>query len=74
MFILKTKDGKERCILKEIEYVGKYMNERAVTSTLFSDVPIPFEIGDYIDYRDEVFSLANIPTVKKQLEQDTRTL
>ena len=53
----KTKDEKERCILKEIEYVGKYMNERAVTSTLFSDVPIPFEVGDYIDYRDEVFSL-----------------
>lgn len=65
MFILKTKEGKDRCVLQTIEYVGKYMNERAVMATLFSDVPIPFEVGDYLIYREETFTLANIPSVKK---------
>lgn len=65
MFVLKTKEGKDRCVLQTIEYVGKYMNERAVMATLFSDVPIPFEVGDYLIYREETFTLANIPSVKK---------
>lgn len=65
MFILKTKEGKDRCVLQTIEYIGKYMNERAVTATLFSDTPIPFEVGDYLIYREEKFTLTNVPTVKK---------
>lgn len=34
MFIVYTRDGKERCVLKEIECIGKYMNERVVTDSL----------------------------------------
>lgn len=75
MFIVYTRDGKERCVLKEIECIGKYMNERVVTATLFSNIPIPFDVGDYLNYRGEKFSLSITPTAKKTgREQYTYTL
>ena len=65
MYIVYTRKGEELCVLKEVEYVGKYMSERVVNSTLFSDIPIQFEVGDYIEYRGEKYVLNITPTAKK---------
>lgn len=67
-----SKDGKERkasngakVIIRSLEYSGEWMGECSVISTITSESPISFGIGDYIVYRGETFSLRDIPTVKK---------
>lgn len=56
MIEVKSKDGKLiRCKLDEFDYNGQFMGERTVSATVKSWRVISFEVGDYIEYRDEVF-------------------
>lgn len=50
----------------EIEYNGEYMGSCKITVTFESPVPIKFDIGDYIDYRNERFYLNVVPACRKQ--------
>ena len=65
MLIVYNSKGEQVAVLREIEYVGRYMNNRVVNSTLFSNVPISFSVGDYIEYRGERFTITTLPSVKK---------
>lgn len=54
-----------------LEYSGKWMGERALTVTVKSAYPIDFQIGDYIDYRGERFTINYDPTVIKKARRGT---
>lgn len=64
-YIVSSKSGIERAILTTVEYVGQFMNIGVVNATLLSGYPIHFEVGDYMMYRGERFTLTVLPTVKK---------
>lgn len=59
------------CTANSLERVGKWMGERYVTVDVNSPRPIAFEIGDYIEYSGERFTLRNIPSVTKQARPGT---
>lgn len=62
-----SSDGKTiRATTKSLEYSGEYMGSCALTISFESKTPINFQIGDYIDYREERFYLNVVPTAKKQ--------
>lgn len=62
-----SSDGKiVRATTKSLEYSGEYMGSCALTISFESKTPINFQIGDYIDYREERFYLNVVPTAKKQ--------
>lgn len=54
-----------------IEYKGEWMGERSVTVSVKSAVPISFNVGDYLLYRNERFELNVSPTVQKQATAGT---
>lgn len=60
-----SKDGELRCEAPKIEYNGKFMGESSITVSIRSERHIGFEIGDYIEYRGEAYTLFNVPTEKK---------
>ena len=53
------------------EYVGKWMGECYLTVSIKSPYPIDFQIGDYIEYRGEKFTINYDPTVIKKARRGT---
>jgi hypothetical protein len=61
-----SKDGSTvRCETEKLEYNGQFMGDSSITASVKSNVHIAFEVGDYITYRGNNFTLGNIPTEKK---------
>lgn len=54
-----------------LEYSGKWMGERFLTVSIKSAYPIDFQIGDYILYRGEKFTINYDPTVIKKSSRGT---
>ena len=57
--------GEHKCTVDSLVYNGKWMGESSVSVTFKSPVPISFELGDYIDYRDVRYVLNYEPAVIK---------
>lgn len=53
------------------EYSGKWMGECFLSVSIKSPYPIDFQIGDYIDYREERFTINYDPTVIKKARRGT---
>ena len=67
MWKVYDKTGKTvRCDVRKVQYSGTFMGECFVNTTLYSDTPIDFEIGDYLLYRNEYFSINYDPSVLKK--------
>lgn len=66
--IIYDKNNIKRCEIKSLEYNGEFMGERFVSATIKSPSPIDFELGDYIDYRGERFTLNYDPSIIKKAE------
>lgn len=54
-----------------LEYHGSWMAECYITINVKSAYPIDFQIGDFIDYRGERFTLGNVPAVNKKARRGT---
>lgn len=54
-----------------LEYSGKWMGECFLTVSIKSPYPIDFQIGDYITYRGEKFTINYDPTVIKKARRGT---
>ena len=63
--------SKVRCHVNKLEYNGEFMGASTVTCTVKSDHPIPFEIGDYLDYRGERYTINYDPSVIKRARANT---
>lgn len=57
---------KIRCEVRKVQYSGTFMGECFVNTTLYSEIPIEFEIGDYFIYRNEQFTINYDPSVLKK--------
>ena len=64
-------NGAAKAVVKELELHDEWMAECFVTVTVKSHEPIDFEVGDYIDYRDERYSINYDPTILKKARRDT---
>lgn len=65
-------DGKGKIVYQDtFEYVGKWMGECYLTISIKSPYPIDFQIGDYIEYREEKFTINYDPTVIKKARRGT---
>ena len=65
-------DGDGRVVEQDtLEYVGKWMGECYLTISIKSPYPIDFQIGDYIEYRGEKFTINYDPTVIKKARRGT---
>lgn len=65
-------DGKGKVVYQDtFEYVGKWMGECYLTISIKSPYPIDFQIGDYIEYREEKFTINYDPTVIKKARRGT---
>ena len=53
---LKDTGGKEISV-STLEYSGEWMGACNVSVTIENERPIPFSIGDYLDYRGERFEI-----------------
>lgn len=53
-------------VTTSIEYNGKWMEECYVSVVVESPEPIDFQIGDWIEYRGDIFTINYDPTVLKQ--------
>lgn len=54
-----------------LEYSGSWMGECFLTVTVKSPYPVDFQIGDYIEYRGERFTINYDPTVIKKARRGT---
>lgn len=67
-----SKDGRvERCETASLEYHGEWLGACSVTLSVSSAAPIDFEIGDYVEYRGERFTINYDPTELKQASKDS---
>lgn len=65
-------DGKTiRGTATKLEYNGKWMGECFVTVSVTSPSPVDFQIGDYLDYRDERFEINYNPELLKSAAKRT---
>lgn len=65
-------DEKGKVVYQDtFEYVGKWMGECYLTISIKSPYPIDFQIGDYIEYRGEKFTINYDPTVIKKARRGT---
>lgn len=72
MIQVKSKDGLTiRCTIDTFEYNGSFMGDRNITCTYNSPDIIPFDIGDYIEYRSEKFILDYNPSDTKTARMRT---
>lgn len=55
-----------RCTVEKWQWYGKYMGEQYVSFTIQSEKPIPFAVGDFCEYRGQVYTLNYVPSVKQQ--------
>lgn len=69
MWEIKGKDNQTKAIISLLEYNGEWMGESNVTVSVESPVPVDFEIGDYIIYRDERFEINYDPGKIKSAPQ-----
>lgn len=63
--------GVEKAQVKELELHDEWMAECYLTVTVKSANPVSFQIGDYIDYRGERYSINYDPTVLKKARMGT---
>lgn len=64
--IIYSKDGLiQRYDAKKFSYNGTFLGEAYLTTTITSEIPIAFQIGDYCEYRGERFELNYIPAKVK---------
>lgn len=67
MISIKNKNGTQiRCNVYKFTYNGTFMGESYITTDISYPTHIPFEIGDYAEYRGERFELNYVPAKKKQ--------
>ena len=66
-----TDVNEEQIIVHGLEYSDSWMGECFLTINFKHEVPINFQIGDYIVYRDERFELNYDPGKDKQSRPDT---
>lgn len=72
MITLYSKDGQAvRSEIKKFSYQGTFMGECFVSATITSPVPIDFEIGDYLLFRNERFELNYVPAKGKKARSNT---
>lgn len=65
-------DGNGKVVEQDtLEYSGKWMGDCFVTVSFKSAYPIDFQIGDYIVYRGERFTINYDPTVVKKSSRGT---
>ena len=65
-------DGNGKVVEQDtLEYSGKWMGDCFVTVSFKSAYPIDFQIGDYIIYRGERFTINYDPTVVKKSSRGT---
>ena len=65
-------DGNGRVVEQDtLEYSGKWMGNCFITVSFKSAYPIDFQIGDYIIYRGERFTINYDPTVVKKSSRGT---
>ena len=65
-------DGNGRIVEQDtLEYSGKWMGDCFITVSFKSAYPIDFQIGDYIIYRGERFTINYDPTVVKKSSRGT---
>lgn len=71
-YIVYSKDGlTQRCEVASLEYHGEWMGACNVTLSISSHLPIDFQIGDYVDYRGERFTINYDPTELKQASKNS---
>ena len=59
-----NKSGVAKYIATDLEYHDIWMGEEYVTIKITSPTPIELEIGDYLIYRDDVYSIYTLPSAK----------
>lgn len=64
-------NGSVKAVVKELELHDEWMAECFLTITVQSATPIDFEVGDYIDYRGERYSINYDPSVLKKARRST---
>ena len=66
-----SKNGVAKAVVKELELHDEWMAECFLTLTINSATPIQFAVGDYIDYRDERYTIEYDPNVIKRATSGT---
>jgi len=70
--IIYSKDGlTQRCEVKKFTYNGTFLEQSYITTTITSEAPIQFSVGDYCEYRGERFELNYIPSKEKVSSTNT---
>lgn len=65
-------DAPERYTTHKLKYTGTAMGDSYVeVQDISVNEPIPWHIGDYIDYRGERFVMSVLPTVKRQARNNS---
>lgn len=65
-FVVYDKHGSPRVTANNLEYSDTYKGSCQVTISFKSPIPIGFEVGDYVIFREERFTLGYVPPRKKQ--------
>lgn len=60
-----SKTGVEKAAVKTLEYDGTFMGDRYVSVSVESPIVINWQIGDYLDYRGERWTLWLLPSASK---------
>lgn len=66
-----NKSGVVKYIATDLEYHDIWMGEEYVTIKITSPTPIELEIGDYLIYRDDVYSIYTLPSALKQARKSS---
>ena len=66
-----NKNGVAKAVVKELELHDEWMAECFLTLTINSATPIQFAVGDYIDYRNERYTIEYDPNVIKRATSGT---
>lgn len=66
-----NKSGVAKYIATDLEYHDIWMGEEYVTIKITSPTPIELEIGDYLIYRDDVYSIYTLPSALKQARKSS---
>ena len=66
-----SKNGVAKATVKELELHDEWMAECFLTVSVKSSAPIDFTVGDYIDYRNERYSINYDPSRIKKARRDT---
>ena len=66
-----NKSGVAKYIATDLEYHDIWMGEEYVIIKITSPTPIELEIGDYLIYRDDVYSIYTLPSALKQARKSS---